>query len=123
MNVILVKEGIITTPNGKQKDTRESFELLQTQTVFSHKIVNQNNINKQLEEYKNAVSHMFEDETERIFNNEDDKIQFELNDDFSVPFQEVTFTAEEQLASHIKSISSWIQEAKSEGFNVQFEII
>jgi len=123
MSVILVKEGVVTTPNGVKKDFSKTFDLVQLGTSLSEKIVQKENIEDQLLEYENSVHHMFEDEITRIFKNEEDKIKFMLDDDRSVPYEEKVITAEEQLQDHMKEIRNFIHEAHFEGFDVGFSLI
>lgn len=122
MNVILVKNCLITLPNGKQKELVETKSLIQTKTNNSYEIVNCQGIENQLAKYEEVIKDCFRDFEHKIFNSYDDELAYIL-DNKSVPFSIEVETAESQLNEHISEIKEYIDSAIEDGFEIKFQII
>lgn len=92
MNVILIKKGNITLPNGQIQKHSEKFEgIIQTRTEESRRIISYENVIKQLEEYKQCVWSRFETDNERKmhFHNIDVWFMQAFKEGYSAEFQMV----------------------------------
>lgn len=123
MNVVLVAEGLIITPNGKTKNFYETFDVLQTSTDESYRIISHKNIYDQLREYKEAVKNKFQNQLVRFFESSDDEYEYYFNGNESVSFITKVETAEELLEEHMKNIHDFVEEHLSQGFDVKFHVV
>lgn len=56
MNLILVAEGKVTTPNGKKKVITKTMDLLQTSTNETYDVLSKKTLQEQVERYKEILS-------------------------------------------------------------------
>ena len=123
MNVILVKSGTVTSPNGKQTKLSESYKsILQTRTNDSYDIINLPTLEEQVKKYKEVVSTCFIDYEHKIFQSFDDELDYSMGNK-NIKFQVEIETAEEQLEEHMSEMYSFINDALDEGYDVSFKVI